>query len=173
MRNDNLNSLILRNAKMINEMQQKIKQTYTARSVNPEAWKEACLVFHNSYDSLAFPGWLARGLELLAQKNPEIINAVIAYLKADPICFRSGYTKQKILLLLKRFDLSQKQRRQLQEIIINNLQSKHRFEFQSYSRLALKITDLQFEEQVENIIKHSHDKRTIRRAKGILELLRK
>lgn len=108
---------ILANAQRLNELKQKIKETLENRDNDREAWSKACETFHAAFDTLAFPGGLERGIERLRQKEPGAVEDAIAFLKADPHFFRSGYIKEKIIRLLKRVELTAAQRNEIREII--------------------------------------------------------
>ena len=92
MKQDNLINRILQDAQKIS----KLKDTSNWDLRGSEFW--------TAYNDLAFPGGLDQGLELLAKQDHDIIPVAIAYLKANPYYFRSGYIKKKIAHLLKKAD---------------------------------------------------------------------
>lgn len=86
--------LIQQNAARLKALQAKVHRTYRSRSQSQrdyEAWEEACQRFHAEYDSLAFPGGLTRGLELIRQSDHPTIEMALCYLEDPPYCYRSQY----------------------------------------------------------------------------------
>ncbi len=168
----NYEQLIQANAQKINKLAQEVKQTQQIKKTDPTLFVAATDAFNTQYDLLAFPGGLKRGLALLKEQDPKTIDVAIAYLKADPYFFRSGYIKQKIALLLKQASLSPDQIKQLHEVIIEALQKNGRREFLEYCRLARKISNQTFKNQIENIIEQSDSAKTVYRAHRLLHIIR-
>ena len=82
--------IIQRNAEIIRRLHCEVHERAKRRSESPEAmaaWEQACARFHSGYDSLAFPGGLAAGLERLAQGDMAMAETAIAYLELHPISF--------------------------------------------------------------------------------------
>ena len=166
-----LKSLILENAQKINQLKYAIKASFKERNENPIAWQNACKVFHELYDSLAFPGGLEKGLVLLKKQHPEVIVAALSYLEADPFCFRSGYVKQKLAGLLKKVNLTSSQIDQLQDFLIVAVGSIGRREFREYCRLAKYIADDKFCKRLQDIIEKSDDLSVVQRAEKMLAVI--
>jgi hypothetical protein len=91
MKQEELIARILQDAQTITKLTHNIKQTCKDREKDVLAWQDACRIFHDTYNDLAFPGGLDEGMALLKNQDPSTIITAIAYLKADPRCFRSGY----------------------------------------------------------------------------------
>jgi hypothetical protein len=166
-----LSKQILSNAQAINEMHKNIKTTFKKKDENEQAWADACNKFHSSYDIFAFPGGLAQGLALLKKKDLSIMPIALAYLKADPYFFRSGYIKGKIATQLKKFTFNQDQIKDLQNSIINTLFKPSCPEFKYYCRLAIKVADNEFLTRIQEIIKQSTDVLVLKRAHSLFDLL--
>ena len=166
-------SHIIQNAEKLNQKYNHIDQTVKDRETNAQAWKDACVDFHETYDILAFPGGLAKAIELLKNQDAATISIAIIYLHADPYFHRSGYIKQTIIRLLKKAHLSQEQIAPLQEVLLLAIQHNGRREFIEYCRLANKITNAQFEQQIQKIITHAYDPRIISRAQQMLDAAKK
>lgn len=154
--------------KLLPQLNEAIDTAY--QSKNPQAWKDALQKRSDTYNKLAFPGGLKEGIEKLENKDPEIVDITIEWLKADPYYFRSGYHKKKIVHLLKHIELTNKQTQALQEVLINAIYSKQFF-YREYSRLARKIQDKMFQQKIENIVAQSQSEKEIRRAKQMLSLM--
>lgn len=74
---------------------------------------------------------------------------MLDFLEADPIFFRSGYMKQKLLTELKRRKLDQHQARRLQTIILSVVQKNdYRREFLRYCRAAANVDDERFRSEL-------------------------
>jgi len=86
--------MIQQNAARLKALYAEVNRTVQSRSQSQrdyEAWREACGKFHEQYDSLAFPGGLARGLELIRQSDHPTIEMALCYLEDPPYCYRSQY----------------------------------------------------------------------------------
>ncbi|MBA3954976.1 hypothetical protein H0X48_06680 [Candidatus Dependentiae bacterium] len=150
-----LASLILNNAQTITALVTKVNQSYKDKVKHPLTWQQATEQLQSLYDQLAFPGGLEHGLQLLKAQDPNTTQIAIDYLEVNPYFFRSGYIKEKIIRLLKKINVSEQQKKQLQEIIINVVKNKPRRELREYARLALKIGDDTFYAQLHEIKKSS------------------
>ena len=171
MKNQDLVSCIVQDTHAITQLHDEIKHTLKNRAENPQAWKEACRIFHESYDGLAYPGGLAQGLIALKEQDPAAITTAIAYLKADPYFFRSGYIKQKVARLLKQASLTHAQIQELQDILIVAIQHDRRREYLEYCRLARKIADQKFRMRIQEIVEESDDAHMANQAQIMLNAL--
>lgn len=164
-------SLIVDNAKTIDELHNNIHETYKNKGKNALAHTEACRLFHESFDLLAFPGGLEDGLKLLKEHDPAAIEKAIEFLDADPYFHGSGYIKIDLLKLLKNVVLNKKQIIQLQDILIRVITKPSRQEYRDYCRLARKIFDAAFYDQVQEIIQQSNDSQAVSRAQLMLNAI--
>jgi len=166
---------IVHNAQLLNEMHTLICSSYKNKNKdkNKKAWQDACTRFHDSYDALAFPGGLERAFALLQRKDSSILPNTLAYLKADPYFYRSGYIKGALARHLKKFTLNKEQIKDLQASIIALLFKPRRAELKEYYRLALKISDNDFLIRLLELIEHSDDPGAVRRANNLVHLLQK
>jgi hypothetical protein len=162
-----ISSRILEDAQTLVKLYDNITQSYKNKAEHPQAWEEACALFHDSYDRLAFPSGLSEGLDALKKLDSHAIEVALEYLKVDPYYHRSGYTKKKIVHILKSIPLTNEQIKQLQEIVLNALKSKHLL-YMEYGRLARNIQDPEFRAKIEHLLTQSTDQREIRRAKKML-----
>ena len=136
-----------------------------------EQWEQACRKFHESYDQFAFPGGLARFLNNLDANEPTAVDDAVTFLEVDPLFFRSGYIKERILERLRRAPLDEAQKSRLQRVILARVRDpKTRREFRRYCRLAPFIADPEFEEEIRKLAGPSGSKP--KRAQWVLEHLR-
>jgi hypothetical protein len=143
------------NAAKLRDLHGAINTTFRRRNDGDaqwQAWKEACRLFHASYDALAFPGGLGKAMLLFEKRYPETIEMVVRFLEADPWFFRSGYHKAYMIKQLRQFPLSEDHRKRLQQVILARIESKETpREFRSYCRLARYVSDADFERQVASL----------------------
>jgi hypothetical protein len=96
---------------------------------------------------------------------------MLDFLEADPIFFRSGYMKQKLLTELKRRMLDQHEVRRLQAIILSVVQKNdHRREFLHYCRAAANVDDEQFRAEL-SALEQSDEPHVSQRANWVLAAL--
>jgi hypothetical protein len=158
----------------LEKLNQRVLDLSRRRKQSPEAtaaWREAAQTFHANYDRLAFPGGLAREFERLKKGDQEAIELAVQYLEANPWYFRSGYHKAEILKFLKRYPLTQEQCARLRKVILDRVRERPVREMGAYGRLALRITNEQFEAELL-AIKEKSTHHAARSASWILEYLR-
>lgn len=104
-----------------------------------------------------------------AKRTSEVDTAdMLDFLEADPIFFRSGYMKQKLLTELKRRKLDQHEVRRLQEIILSVVRKNdHRREFLHYCRAAANVDDERFRAEL-SVLERSDDPHLSQRANWVL-----
>jgi hypothetical protein len=96
---------------------------------------------------------------------------MLDFLEADPIFFRSGYMKQKLLTELKRRKLDQHEVRRLQAIILSVVQKNdHRREFLRYCRTAANVDDERFRAEL-SALEQSDEPHISQRANWVLAAL--
>lgn len=70
---------------------------------------------------------------------------MLAFLEADPVFYRSGYLKEKLLTELKRRNLNRSEVERLQRVILAVVQKNdHRREFLRYCRAAANVDSARF-----------------------------
>jgi hypothetical protein len=119
---------IQRNAHRIKELHGKIDETLARRSISREAWKEweqACKLFHQEYNALAFPGGYEEGLQKIQAGDSNAIENALAFLEVKPYFFRSQYIKTKLTRLLKHAVLSVQQEERLKNVLESESQHKN------------------------------------------------
>ena len=107
-----------------------------------EAFRTAC--------ARVYPDPL-RQVDLGAKRASQIDTAdMLDFLEADPVFYRSGYMKEKLLTELKRRKLNQHEVARLQAIIVNVVQKPgYRREFIRYCRAAVSVDDGRFRVELE------------------------
>ncbi len=167
--------LILKNAQEINALDDELAHAAKNKVSNHQAWLAAAERFNTSYDRLAFPGGLNRGLTLLKKYDSDVIAQAIIYLQADPYFHRSGYIKEQILKILKKASFTKKQIIAMQELIISIIHKGliQDRTYKQYCTIASKITDDNFCTSIENIVKTASDPRVKESAQLVLQSLLK
>lgn len=169
-----LPGLIEANAAQLDRMHRAIREAWRHRLESPahkREWHDACLRFHESYDGLAFPGGLERGMALLKQHDASTIEVATRFLEVDPWFNRSGYIKADLIRWLRQAPLSGHQRERLRAVILARIQGRDAREFRWYCRLARFLASPQFLEQVRALAA-SPDPRIARHASWVLAQLR-
>ena len=113
-RGTNYKELVQRNSKAIIELRRQISETFLFRDDGPEQmaeWSQACSNFHDSYDSLAFPGGARRARHSLREGDAHAIEYAIAFLEVRPYFFRSGYMYKEFIRVLRNCSLTGPQRK--------------------------------------------------------------
>jgi len=87
--------------------------------------------------------WHAMLEELKESESAESIDACIDFLVADPMCFRSGYEKEKVCRLLSHISLSPAQKHRLQPAVEYVLQRAPRVgrEMKRWQQLEKSMQD--------------------------------
>ena len=161
------------NAQTLRELKEAIDTAVVDRDLTEEhhqKWALACERFHLSFDRLAFPGGLAKELDLLRAREEQAIEMAVRFLEADPLFFRSGYIKAELLRVLRRVQLSDDQKERLRSVIVERIRSGGRREFREYCRLARSLVNSEFRQIVKKEMA-STDQRVSRRAKWIEQAL--
>lgn len=94
-----------------------------------------------------------RAVDQGAGRASDVDTAVILdFLEADPIFFRSGYMKQKLLREIKKRKLDRHEAERLQAIILAVVRKNdHRREFLYYCRAAANVDDASFRAQLKSL----------------------
>ena len=133
-------------------------------------WLDAIAIFRAAY-ARVYPGALKEVDD--GEKRASELNTadMLDFLEADPIFFRSGYMKQRLLTELKRRKLDQHEARRLQTIIVSVVQKNdHRREFLHYCRAAANVDDEWFRSELIYLEK-SEEPHVSQRANWVLAAL--
>ena len=104
--------LIIKNAKLINELNEdiKIKCKNRDKSVfEMNLWSQSCLKFHKIYSELAFLGGILGYRDRLRNGEINTIEYALEFLEMRPYFFRSGYIHSDLLRVLKNCELTTEQ----------------------------------------------------------------
>jgi hypothetical protein len=77
---------------------------------------------------------------------------ILEYLAADPMHFRSGYIKQRLLREIKKRDLEPAHARLLQDVVLHVVRSRGCREFREYCRAAVMVDDARLRQALGEIV---------------------
>ena len=97
---------------------------------------------------------------------------ILDFLEADPVFFGSGYMKEELLGALKKRPFQPNEVQRLQAIILNVVRKADRREFRRYCRVATKVDDEPFRQELK-ALEIADDLDIRRRADWVLAALRK
>jgi len=112
---------IQNNADKINELSATIDEAVKHRHESTDKWAEwesACAVYHQQYDTLAFPGGLEGAYERIKEGDPDSIEAALCFLECRPYFFRSGYIYNNLMRKLKNTTMNKKQASRFEVILL-------------------------------------------------------
>jgi hypothetical protein len=143
---------IRRDTAVFGALFRQVKETFLHRDESKHGmwpWKEACRQFHE-YDSpmLALVSEDDKGR--IRRSDPEYVERAICYLEVDPLYFRSGYTKAKLINCLKWVRLTPWQQARLRKVVLDVIDSHFRTEFRAYCRLAAHVQTEEFTASVRD-----------------------
>ena len=118
----------------------RIRETFE-REPHGSAHHTACRRFHESYDRLALPGGLKRGLARLKAAEPEAVETAIAFLLADPWFHGSGFIKQDLCRALHGLTFSKDQGARINRAVLRVIDRGFRPELRTLRRLARRTAD--------------------------------
>lgn len=95
------------------------------------------------------------------------VSDVLRWLEEDPFCLHSGYVKQRVLRLLRRFTFTEDQSEALGRIILAVIQRGPRLEFREVRRIAPRADSGEFRRAL-NDLAAAADEGTAWRAKQLL-----
>ena len=87
----------------LDALHKRINETVRTRDRGPaerERWSNACEEFHRRYPDLFYPGG-DESLDALKRGESTAIATALDFLEADPLHFRSGYTKEEVWRCLR------------------------------------------------------------------------
>lgn len=127
----------------------RIRETFE-KEPHGSAHQTACRRFQESFDGLAFPGGLERGLERVKAAEPEAVEAAIAFLQVDPWFHNSGYIKQDLCRALLDVALSQDQEIRINRAILRVIDAGFRPELRTLRRLVRRTMNERFLEDLRD-----------------------
>lgn len=132
-----------------------------------ELRRRAVEVFQRCLKEAYPPGFDAK-FALLKAGRSEGLEMALAFLEADPWFFGSGYVKADLLRFICRMSVAPVYWPRLKRIVLAAILLRDRRELRFYRRLAGKVFDSEFSQQVEALTVHE-DAGVRRRARWILE----
>lgn len=149
---------ILNNSTLLNHYQTQVHQKVGLRDSSLEyrqEWSDACDQFHNSFNTLFFPGG-RETLMKLRQHDPAAIDAAIDFLMADPVHFRSGYLKEKLWHKAPQWNLSSVDQARIEQAALAYLYKQIRRDFWYMCRAMARMGSASFWQIVSQHIDHQH-----------------
>ncbi len=141
---------ILKNSTELNALNERILETFANRGPGPEAralWEAACRSFRAAFDRLSYPGGYAALLEAKAGTHGGI-EAAVAFLRADPVHFRSGYIKEQLWRFAPRWRLTPALQAAVEEAALAYLTKQMRRDFWYMCRAMARMGSQDFWTQV-------------------------
>jgi len=124
----------------LNELLERIHTTYKMRDRSDkhhQAWAEACREFH-SFQSEVDNLLEKVSADTVAEHKP-LRKFVFDFISVDPIYFRSGYEKERLLKLLKPLDFTEHERAVLRQTILRRVSNGALREYRRFCQLIPKI----------------------------------
>jgi hypothetical protein len=156
-------------ADLITSLNRRLKGTVFERDSPEEtqvAWSDAASELHDALDLLYDDLAVAIGKAKLG--DSDATQNLIAFLEADPWCFRSGYMKGRVYESLRRVHLDSSLQDRLRAVLLNAVDAGYRREFRSSCRLARRIGDPLLIRELRERLVNSPDPHVRRRALWML-----
>lgn len=137
----------------LDALNKRIHETVRTRDRGPnerERWSRACEEFHRRYPTLFYPGG-DKSLDALKSHDIGSIADALDFLDADPMHFRSGYTKEEVWRRLGRAPLTPTDKIRLEQIALRYLMRRIAREFWLMARVMSKLGSAEFWNQVAQL----------------------
>ncbi len=133
-------SQIARHRDALNALQERIHTTFRMRDqseARKRAWEDACSEFQSFQSQI---DTLLNNISGDTVANDKGIRSfVFDFLSVDPIYYRSGYEKERLLKLVKALELTGHEKAVLRETIQNRVRNGALREFRRFCQLIPKI----------------------------------
>ncbi|MEZ5823311.1 MAG: hypothetical protein R3C97_00750 [Geminicoccaceae bacterium] len=136
---------IIRHRDTLNELRERMAVTFRMRGRSEQhrqAWLDACKAFHGSRS--AVDDRLDQVSRVMIAENRHMRKFVFDFLSVDPVFFRSGYRKERLLRMLKPLDLAEDEKAILRQIILRRVHTGALREFRLFCKLMPKIRTDEF-----------------------------
>jgi hypothetical protein len=133
----------------------RIHETFRTRDRGTDEcarWEVACREFHARYPSLFYPGG-ELALDALKEREPVAIQTAIDFLVADPMHFRSGYTKEYVWARLLQCSLLPDDKRRLEGAALGYIRRRIDRTFWSMGRAMSRLASPDFWTAVDAVAK--------------------
>jgi hypothetical protein len=150
---------VRRDAAIFAVLDKQVKETFLHRDESKDgfwAWKEACRQFHE-FDCPMFELLSEEGKQRIRNGDVEYVERAICYLEVDPMHFRSGYNKVRLISCLKWAPLSSWQETRLRAVVFHAVDSHFRTEFRAYCRLAARVQTDEFADAIRERVAGSDE----------------
>lgn len=130
----------------LDALNKRIDETLRTRDRGPserERWSRACEEFHRRYPTLFYPGG-DESLDALKRHDSAAIATGLDFLDADPMHFRSGYTKEEVWTRLRSAPLTPADKIRLEQIALRYLTRRIEREFWLMARVMSKLGSEEF-----------------------------
>ena len=165
---------ILRRATLVAQLHQSLEEAFERRDegvVGLAGWEDAARAYRSAVE-LMYPDEFWRQVDRLRQGDGTAIDSALAFLEADPWCFRSGYVKETLLRLLTRHSLSDDHAMRVARILLNGVDVGDRREFWFQCRLARHVASPALRRALFERL-HGSDRGVARRALWMLTTIRR
>ena len=131
---------IARHRDTLNELHERIHATFKVRDRSEghkRAWSEACSAFHSF--SSEVDNLMDKVSHTTVAEDEQTRTFVFDFLSIDPVYFRSGYQKERLLKLVKVLHLTEHEKAVLRQTIQCRVRSGALREFRRFCQLIPKI----------------------------------
>lgn len=159
-------------ADFLNAAQARLREAFGQRDSSEQsrsAWSDAALELHDAVDLLYDD--LEVAIQGAKHGDGEATHYLVAFLEADPWCFRSGYTKGRIYELMRHVPVDQTQLAGIRAALLVAVDAGYRREFRSACRLARQLADPALTNELRRRLADSADPHIRRRALWMLTYL--
>jgi hypothetical protein len=118
----------------------------------------------------AYPAHFWSDMDDLRAGNVRHLETALSFLEADPLFFRSGYTKADVLRVIKRLPLTPGDKTRLRSIVLHRIANRGGREFRHYCHLAGRLDGVGFRASVASLVA-SDDPAISRRAQWVLSAI--
>ena len=163
-------------ATTVNRAHRAVHEAHAAYRKNPAndalkaAWQDAAAAFHRVLTEYPTGFWHA--LDAVNAGETSGLLDVLAFLEADPWCYRSGYAKSAALKAVTRVPLDDAAIQRLQDVVLAAVDGRDRREFRWYCRLARRVLTPDFEAAIQSRLTDP-DPAVQRRARWVLDAIAK
>lgn len=163
-------------ATAVNRAHRAVHEAHAAYRKNPTndalkaAWQDAAASFHRVLTE--YPAGFWRALDAVNTGESSGLLDLLAFLEADPWCYRSGYAKSAALKAVTRIPLDDTAIQRLQAVVLDAVDGRDRREFRWYCRLARRVLTPDFEAALHSRLTNL-DPDIQRRARWVLDAIAK
>ncbi|MEL0438094.1 hypothetical protein [Phycobacter sp. K97] len=148
----------------VNRLHAAVRETYLLRKKSQHAWRDwkraaKCFREYRSEVDDLIEQCIVEGID----NNHALRTFAFGYLKSDPYFFRSGYALERLLQHIKKLDLTASEKVQIQDLILQRIDTKALRNFRHICRLVPLVDTDDFISRIETRLR-SDDPNVRRRA---------